>query len=684
MNLSLIDEFLGDLNTTSVDGEKILEREEAGKAYLDYLENEKHMNLEEMKGILMEKGNLSIVACAGAGKTTSLVHKIIYDWITGELGNDNTLPKVWLCTFLHKGADDLREAMRKNNMEYVEYAKRKGIRYQYCSPQQGTISTMHSEYYSLISEIEGTDGRKKKLDIVTETENRRLLGEALSENGIKYTGRSEKSDVVDDFMTALSYTRNRVDDSRYDVPLYKSLKLKNQSIDYVLSAWKRKRQALGKFDFEDLQEKVYEECKAGNVEYLDAIANRYEYLYIDEFQDTSQLQYEILKQYAKTAKKILAIGDDDQTIYTWRGSSSEIIRERFVEDFKPKVMKLSVNYRCPANILNPVIASITRNQKRIPKEIKAYNSGGSFYVYSYPSYADMANSMVSLIEDDIAKRKGKIAVLCRTNTDGILPAMELIKAGIPIQVSSSSMTLNTRVGDSARGIIKMFDGRGRRETLTALKLYAPKESANAEALISVCRNHNQRIWDFEPEELRQSDSQLYHAVARWIDWHKKLSEIECLRNIYDDYIANAFETAKRNQYNEELKGVFIAIRDIVEETECETVGELDMELEDICLELQLSVKGISTDERIVEIATVHEYKGAEVECVYVWNDTQGMFPHIKGGEPLTQDALEEERRIHYIACTRAKKQSRIMTIQGVRGDFLKEMDVTKKRRAVRL
>lgn len=98
MNLSLIDEFLGDLNTTSVDGEKVLEREEAGKAYLDYLENEKHMNLEEMKGILMEKGNLSIVACAGAGKTTSLVHKIIYDWITGELGNDNTLPKVWLCT----------------------------------------------------------------------------------------------------------------------------------------------------------------------------------------------------------------------------------------------------------------------------------------------------------------------------------------------------------------------------------------------------------------------------------------------------------------------------------------------------------------------------------------------------------------------------------------------------------
>lgn len=676
MDLDVLSDILSDIKKTSLDGGKSLSEELAGKKYLKFLREEKNMNLDEMEGILTEKGNVQIASCAGSGKTTSLVHKIIYDWITGELGTDNSLPRVWLCTFLHKGADDLRDSMAKANKEYAEYAQRRNIKYMYCVPSKHTISTMHSEFLYVVQSIEG------KIDLIGDLENRRLLAQTLKENGIKYTGRSERSNVVDDFITALSYTRNRTDDSRYDVPLYQSLKLKPSSIRRVLDGWKKKRIEAGKYDFEDLQEKIYTECKAGNKEYVETVSNRFDYMYIDEFQDTSQIQYEVLKFYALHVKKILVIGDDDQTIYTWRGSSGNIIRETFIEDFKPAKKQLSVNYRCPANILNPIIQSITKNKKRIPKSIKAYKNGGEFRVEARSNYMEMAGYVVDSVKNDLQNGMEGIAILCRTNTDAILPALELIKSGLDIQVSGEKMTLNTRIGRSVLGVFKLFLERGSKDILNCLKLYAPKEQANAEAIIGICRNHNQTIWQLNSEDLVNSESVLYYAIAKWIKWYNTMEERDCLLAILDDYINNAFESRnqKRSQYNEELKGVFTAIKDIVIESEYSEVCDIYDEVVILYDKLMDAVKDKNIkSKKPVEVATVHEYKGAEVDSVYVWNDTQGMFPHIKGGEVVQEDTIEEERRIHYIACTRAKKKMCIMTIAGCRGDFLNEMALERKR-----
>ena len=96
---------------------------------------------------------------------------------------------------------------------------------------------------------------------------------------------------------------------------------------------------------------IYEEERQ---DVIDFISERYEFIFVDEFQDTSQKQYAILKAYMLGAKQIVAVGDDDQTIYSWRGSDHKIITETFINDFSPKISKLSTNYRCPANIVNAV------------------------------------------------------------------------------------------------------------------------------------------------------------------------------------------------------------------------------------------------------------------------------------------------------------------------------------------
>lgn len=671
---NLLQGILEDIQKESLDGSRTVSKQEAGQTYLNYLRDELKMNLDEMEGILKEDGNMVIASCAGSGKTTSLVHKINYDWITGALGTDNTIPRVWLCTFLNKGAVDLRKNMAKVCEGYAEYARKRGIKYTYCMPSKTGISTMHAEFLRVVQSIEG------KVDIISDSDNRRLLASVLKEQDIKYKGRAETSNVVDDFLTALSFTRNRVDESRYDVPLYRSLKVKRSSVDLILTSWKHKRMMANKYDFEDLEEKIYEECKQGNREYLDAITNKYDYFYIDEFQDTSQIQYEIIKLYTKKAKKVLVIGDDDQTIYTWRGSSGDILRERFREDFNPIVKTLSVNYRCPANILNPVIGSITKNKKRMDKEIRAYKDGGDFRVLTYDDYSDMASGLIENVKEDYNKGTGKIAILCRTNTDAILPTLELLKAGLDFTVSKEAMTLKTRIGRSALGVFKLFLDRGSSDALTTLKLYEPKEPQIAEHLISICRNHNIVLWDLDEEELKDSSSVLYKTVARWIRWKKELTDRECLLRIFDDFIDNVF--VRKTQYNIELAGVFKAIKEIIKESEYYQVGDIYDEVRVLYQLLLARVKGVSEEKRI-EIATVHEYKGAEVENVYIWNDTRGMFPHLKGGEVQTEDTYEEERRIHYIACTRAKEKSAIMTIRGNMGDFLFEMTSATSRGRVR-
>ena len=224
-------------------------------------------------------------------------------------------------------------------------------------------------------------------------------------------------------------------------------------------------------DFEDLQELLYKYLYVTpNKAVQDFVAGRYKYIYLDEFQDTSQIQYAILKFYARGRlvfnketkagyeepifdglytpfedrdKRIIALGDDDQCIYSWRGSDIRIISEWFERDFKPTVTQLTVNYRCPENILKPVIPSIEKNKFRHQKPLVSYNKGGEFNIYSSDDVFFMLEDMCKKITEDVEKGLS-VAIICRTNYDGVLPALYLeMLHKFKFSVSGVNMTLNT-------------------------------------------------------------------------------------------------------------------------------------------------------------------------------------------------------------------------------------------------
>lgn len=609
--------------------------------------------------VLDTRGSQQILSCAGSGKTTTLIFKILNDIASGELTSTSefngnvvrTVDRVWVSTFLKSGAEDLRRSLWKwqTRLSLPDYTS------------SVKFSTLHAEFKSLLNSL------GVATNFVDTKKNNSYLKTVLQNHNIN--GGSLNNEIVREFASALTYTRNRLDRDQYTHPTYKTYNVMPSQVDALARDWSKTRRAFKEMDFEDLQDYLYELAYIQQVpEVVNAMENRYSFLYIDEFQDTSQIQYELLKIYARKAKKVIVIGDDDQTIYTWRGSDNNIITNRFMEDFRPAITQLSYNYRCPENVLAPIIPSIELNENRFKKDIKAKKEGGSLRVGHYNSYKNMVAALSKGIATDI--RAGKsVAVLCRENLDGLVPALLLDKAGsnIKYSISGDNMTLDSYVGRQILGILNLFTARsneGVRKALSQL-VYSRFEVAK---IMDEFKINGTSIWDVNMKDLKYSSLAVYNYVKRWRDYRENHTAMATVQFVLHDYRFNVY--GKSNQYHEICRSVIDAILAVIESYNYDTPAELLEDVEDINDRLKARKK---LDGSAVQISTVHNFKGKEADSVYVWNDSEGVFPSSKS------DAgdVEEERRIHYIACTRALETSTLLYRTGSPSPFLSEMDLTK-------
>ena len=426
-------------------------------------------------------------------------------------------------------------------------------------------------------------------------------------------------------------------------------------------------------DFDDLQELLWEECYLrNNKELISFLSSRYAYMYIDEFQDTSQVQYEVLKVYASEAKGLFVIGDDDQTIYSWRGSDHKIITEKFIEDFNPAVQNLSVNYRCPKNILDAIKPSIVLNKDRHTKDLESFGEGGTVRVIEGSGYSDMAEKLVNCVYRDLEDGLS-VAILCRVNSDGLLPAMMFDKLDrLSFSISGEGMTLNSYIGRLVLSIVKLFTEKSSPAVKRALEQLVWDKSGIAN-LMKVCKTNKMSIWTIDMADLCYSCPELGNIIAEWRRWKDSFGEVGCLSRVLDYYRVNVFQ--KDTQFNNVVRSTLQAVSTMLNVSGCESASEFEFDLDNMNERLLGRVK---LYRHKVQIATVHEYKGKEADSVYVWNDSVDVFP-IKGADENI-DEYEEERRIHYIACTRAKKISTLVYLRDKQGAFVDEMDLSNAER----
>lgn len=644
-------------------------------------------------------GNQIINAVAGSGKTSALTFKILYDIVTGEAMTlkqiESGLPvrvvnKMWVCTFLRSGAEELQSSLTKwqRKLGYSQTA------------DQINFSTMDAEFKRCINAM----GVATNIGDAGKLHN--LFCKAVDSCNVSRSGGYPLTKEDYQILSGiLVYYRGRLDNQRYNHPSMKDYDLTPTILDLIAKQFANLRATNGIMDFEEIMELLYKYLYIEpNPAVQDFVANRYNYIYIDEFQDTSQMAYAILKFYARgklwlnrsgepikvvseggtvpdglytnqeTLGKIVVVGDPSQCIYSFRGSDSKILVNDFDEDFKPCLSRLSVNWRCPANILNPVVSSIHCNPDSAVQTIKAAREGGEFFAYAFPSYKSMITQlkvdMTKDMEDDM-----RVAILCRTNFDGLIPAFVLAEDGrFDFSISGENMTLNSPLPRKIIGVTSLFTERSTPAVKTTLEFFASRQDKwGIKQLIDTLKMNNMSIWQIPIEDIRYSCPSLEKFVTSvkkvfYVNGVRdKSKELEALRTVYYMMIVDVF--AGDSAYCESARAYIETLLYVIENHDFQSVYEFLEEIELLNDKLAGRIKKKSAH---IQIATVHEYKGKECDSVYVWNDSDGTFPSSKC-DVNNPDQLNEERRVHYIACTRAKKREHIYSIQIKKGRFAKEM-----------
>lgn len=626
-------------------------------------------DLTQLEPVLKTKGHQLIVSCAGSGKTTALTFKTIYDLKSGRStvlknmnGNNIRVPdKIWVSTFLKSGAEELKTSYRKwcNRLHCADMSQA----IQFC--------TLHAEFKRALNAL------GLKTDIISDIDNKNLLKKVLKTYGIRSVrGTALNDDEVSSLIGALTRTRNRLDDSRYLSDIYDELGLVDSVIDCILKDWKSQRIIKDKVDFEDLQEILYDYCyNKADGDVIKFLSERFNYIYIDEFQDTSQIQYAVLKAYCFQAKQVVAIGDDDQTIYSWRGSDNSIITEKFLEDFNPVKNDLSVNFRCPNIVLSAIKPSIEKNKSRFEKTLYSANDGGIVRLVEASGYKQMALTLGDLVYEDV-KAGRSVAILTRVNSDGLLPAIFFDKMGMfSYSVSGKNMTLDCYIGKLVMSLIHLFTDSFSDYVKRALS-YLTWDSYGISKLLDVCRNNGTDIWNIPEEDLRYSCYEISDRLISWREFRKANGDIPTMKFVLQDYRYSVF--INDTQFNDVVKSVLVSIESLLDYYSYDSAEDFLSELESINDRLRARVKLSNAK---VRIATVHEFKGKEADSVYIWNDSEDVFPYFKSCNNASE--LEEERRIHYIACTRAKSISTLLYKKGKEGKFVKEMDLSNAKKVVK-
>lgn len=630
--------------------------------------NDLGISLDELGDILECKENLLVVSSAGAGKSTGIILKLLRDILAGDLmklvsidgaiQTDVLVPcDVLVCTFLKTGAEDLKNTLNS-------WIKKLGITG--IDTSKIHFKTIHAEVYDSLK------GMGVPVSILEDPQS--VVRAVVQKYGVKNVNSYSKGitvDEVNDVASLLAYARNRLDDKRYEHPLMEDYDLNNVMLDGLLNDTKLMRAGLGKLDFEDMQEMLLDALKR-NPHVVDFISKRYDYIYVDEFQDTSQLQYELLKYYFDSAKRVIAVGDDDQTIYSWRGSDIEIITRKFEEDYNPKVLKLSTNYRCKSNILNSVIPSITKNTNRHQKDLKAFNEGGELLV--------ICDSDVNTLKRGVLRDLGEgmsVGVLARTNADLLIPAILLELDGGVNFTLSKGVHLNSRMAKMTLGVIDLVVRRYSSNFEMYLKQIAPKyaqyEATKLCNMLSSNKKHN--IYNIPEKDIEYSCPNLKGFI---LGLRKAKEQDGMLAYLYIlEYLIKNVYTGD-SQYSVKFREFTTFIKDLCmnhDSVKNMSIEDLDT-LFSATLPENLSKRIHYQGEAKVKLTTVHESKGKEWDSVYIWGDNRFSFPNKLGVRDLTPEEYEEERRVHYIAWTRAKERLTVFTSRKDAGDFLLECDMS--------
>lgn len=622
------------------------------------------LNDPQREAVLCTEGPLLVLAGAGSGKTRVLTHRIAH--LVVDLG---VAPwQIMAITFTNKAAAEMRERLAQLMGGYV-----RGM----------WVSTFHSMCVLILRSDCERLGFAPGFTIYDDSDSKSLVKRIMAELNIDPKRYPE------------SMVRNRISKAKNELvtPEVFEDRYKDptaQVVGRIYKVLQERLRALNAFDFDDLLLYTYLLLK-NHKEVLEVYQDRFRYLLVDEYQDTNHAQYALTQLLAAKHRNIMVVGDDDQSIYSWRGADLSNILD-FEKDYpEAHVVKLEENYRSTGNILAAANAVIENNLMRKRKTLfTSQGEGEKIMVFTASDERDEGRWIAAEIEHQHGNGTSynQMAVFYRTNAQSRMLEDMLLRAGVPYRL----------VGGT-----RFFDRAEIRDVMAYLNLVVnPANDIAAQRVINVPKRGignttiehirtvaaGNRCTFLQAAELCMLDEGIRpntrKAIAEFVgiiheaqqysgDLRKVIEMIVDKAGIIEFYRNNPSEDSQSRIENiQEFFGVVDEYRETHEDAdalfEAPKVGEDQSaetppvrvfeadSLSDFVewVTLRTDMDTMAEDGAAVTLMTIHSAKGLEFDCVFVAGLEESIFPHSNSS--FDPQGLEEERRLAYVAITRARKR----------------------------
>ncbi|MBX4206379.1 UvrD-helicase domain-containing protein [Candidatus Parcubacteria bacterium] len=592
-----------------------------------------NLNAEQTKAVHTTEGPLLILAGAGAGKTKTIVERI------RELVKRGIAPSSILAiTFTNKAAREMRERVEK------ALAEDPSLNFPVASFERPFVSTFHSLGVHILRQFSQAAGLPKRFAIFDRDDSKKAVKEALATRNL-----DPKAHEAGKILSIISREKGR--GTSVDEYLANS-DARGYAAEIMAEVWPEYERILKRdqaLDFDDLLLKTLRLLRE-NAEVRDYYRKMWRYIHIDEYQDTNRVQYEISKLLVGSAHNVCAVGDIDQNIYSWRGAELKNILA-FEKDYpEAEVITLEENYRSTKTILSAANAIIEKNKVRRPKNLFTANGHGEkIFVKGTLDEAGEAEFIATKAEELIKKGTGpdEIAVLYRANFQSRVLEEAFMQKGVPYQILGLRFFERKEVKD----LISYIRAARNPESLADLKriINTPARGVGKASIAKIFSNDLSL-----PPAMRAKIDRFYALLEemRIVSEEKKLSETVAFAikhsGLEQEWKEGGEDGAARLENAYEL----VAFASRYDSMEPEAAVEAF--LTDAAL--QSDQDELREEEPAVRLMTVHAAKGLEFDIVFIAGLEEGLFPHEKMNEDrMTPEEAEEERRLFYVALTRARK-----------------------------
>ncbi len=598
------------------------------------------LNDKQIEAVKTTEGPVLILAGAGSGKTTVLVNRLAY-----ILAEKNVSPfNVLAITFTNKAANEMKERIKAKVGSVADTM---------------WISTFHSMCVRILRSCIDRLGYSKDFIIYDTSDQKALVKECMKDLNI-----DEKKLEIRSVMSEISNAKNQLLSTSEFAAMYMG-DFRLRKISEIYTLYQQKMKKNNALDFDDLISntiKIFRE----NPDILENYQDKFKYIMVDEYQDTNNAQFLLVHYLSGKYKNLCVVGDDDQSIYRFRGANIQNILG-FEQEFPDTVtIKLEQNYRSTQTILDAANAVIANNKGRKGKKLwTEHDKGDKIKSFVADSDRGEAEYIVKQISEqkEAGRKYSDCAVLYRMNAQSRAIEESLVKSGIPYRVLAG---------------LRFYDRKEIKDMLAYLRvIHNPNDDLSLKRIINEPRRgigdtsieKAQRIADAENislfdviknadnyQELKRSHkvmSEFSSMMERLIAEKDSVKISELLNNIMTDTgysnmlkALNDVESASRIENINELLSVILEY-EADEENDVSLAGFLER------ISLASDVDKYDTDEDCVVLMTIHSAKGLEFPIVFLPGLESGIFP---GHLVYDEEDMEEERRLCYVAITRAKEQ----------------------------